>query len=205
MPLTLAIIPALIASSEGDRYAIPQANVLELVQLQGEQIKDIEIIHSVPVFRLRGELLPLVSLGKMLKISIMDYNQMNFIGIVVLKAGGHQFGLIVDEIIDSQEIVIKPLGKQLQELKVYSGATILGDGTIALILDVMGIIEHANLKTMLDEQQKEEKIRRFKGDGDDIKQKKEGGNFRRFCSLKTLRADGWPCPSQRPPALKSCL
>src|SRR5579883_551790 len=147
IPLTLAIIPALIASSGGERFAIPQVSLLELVRLEGEQAaRAIEKFHGAPVYRLRSNLLPLVYLNRELKVS-NDQNARSGINIVVLQADGRQFGLVVDEINDTEEIVVKPLGKQLKGISCFAGATIMGDGRVALILDVMGIAQIANVVT----------------------------------------------------------
>ncbi len=151
IPLTLAIIPALIASSGGERFAIPQVSLLELVRLEGEHAKRaIEKFHGAPVYRLRGNLLPLVYLNRELKL---DAHQKchDGINIVVLQADGRQFGLVVDEINDTEEIVVKPLGKQLKGISCFAGATIMGDGRVALILDVMGIAQIANVVTEVHE------------------------------------------------------
>ena len=273
IPLTLAIIPALMVTSAGDRYAIPQVSLLELVRLEGEQArKGIELIHGAPVHRLRGNLLPLVYLNQELKVSsqghpsghqqsqkdssneLVDFSlarkaHKDWIGrlknvldrkitmtvdeagshklcalgkwiyssglehygdiaemrtlekkhqefhnlvrnivslvvsgdqaqaerqfhdveplsgeiidllttieqkvldsqnvnIVVLQADDRQFGLVVDEINDTEEIVVKPLSKQLKSINTYAGATIMGDGKVALILDVMGLAQCANV------------------------------------------------------------
>ena len=118
IPLTLAIIPALIVTCAGDRYAIPQVSLLELVRLEAEQVRTgIELVHGVPVYRLRGQLLPLVYLRRELKMaepSADEKREQEAINIVVLQADGRQFGLMVDKINDTQEIVVKPLGKQLK-------------------------------------------------------------------------------------------
>ena len=147
IPLTLAIIPALIITSEGDRYAIPQVNLLELVRLKKEEVeKRIEMIHGSPVYRLRGNLLPLVYLNEALKNSHKSLEddketteEEQALNIVVLQADDRQFGLIVQAVHDTEEIVVKPLGKQLKDVSVFAGATIMGDGKVALILDVMGL------------------------------------------------------------------
>ena len=151
IPLTLAIIPALIVNCKAERYAIPQVSLLELVRLDASQVEEkIEMLHGAPVYRLRGNLLPLVYLRKELypheeldAIAVAD-NERGF-NIVVLQADDRQFGLVVDKITDSQEIVVKPLGKQLQGISVFAGATIMGDGTVALILDVLGIATKSNV------------------------------------------------------------
>ena len=153
IPLTLAIIPALIVTSEGDRFAIPQVNLLELVRLESEQARDqIEFIHGTPVYRLRGQLLPLVYLKKVLadpKRAPEDTELVTdaapSVSIVVLRADRHPFGLVVDEINDTEEIVVKPLGKQLKCVSCFAGATIMGDGKVALILDLMGLAQRAHV------------------------------------------------------------
>src|SRR5580698_7669280 len=135
IPLTLAIIPALIVTCGGERFAIPQVSLLSLVRLDAEQSgPGIELVHGVPVYRLRGRLLPLVYLDRELGIrdsAANDAARASAINIVVLQAEDRQFGLIVDEITDTQEIVVKPLGKQLKAISAYSGATIMGDGRVA--------------------------------------------------------------------------
>jgi two-component system, chemotaxis family, sensor kinase CheA len=149
IPLTLAIIPALIVTSGGDRYAIPQVNLLELVRLEGAQARTgVETIHGFPVYRLRGNLLPLVYLDQVLELGAgpaapsADDTSVN---IVVLQADDRQFGLVVEGINDSEEIVVKPLGKDLKILSCFAGATIMGDGRVALILDVPGVAERTGL------------------------------------------------------------
>ena len=274
IPLTLAIIPALIVTTGGDRYAIPQVSLLELVRLEGEQArKGIELVNGAPVHRLRGRLLPLVDLNRELKTDanttkmaassaptsaasegLLDFTQARQkheqwidrlrqvldgkasmtpeqagspkecalgkwlysaglkdyggvaemqvleathrqfhalvrevvslrakgdqagagreysqveplsgkiidlltlvekkvseaqnVNIVVLRADDRQFGLMVDEINDTEEIVVKPLSKQLKSINTYAGATIMGDGRVALILDVLGLAQRANV------------------------------------------------------------
>jgi chemotaxis protein histidine kinase CheA len=272
IPLTLAIIPALIVSTGGDRYAIPQVSLLELVRLEGEQArKGIELVNGAPVHRLRGRLLPLVYLNRELKVDaqgqdrepktasfssgdaldfaqarnkheqwidrltqVLDFkitmtveqagsptecalgkwlysaalknygsiaemqaleathkhfhelirevvalaaqgnqsqaecefskvkplskqiiellsvaekkvHESQNANIVVLRADDRQFGLVVDEINDTEEIVVKPLSKQLKSINTYAGATIMGDGKVALILDVLGLAQRANV------------------------------------------------------------
>jgi two-component system chemotaxis sensor kinase CheA len=154
IPLTLAIIPALTVTSGGDRYAIPQVSLLELVRLEGEQArKGIEMIHGAPVYRLRGRLLPLVYLNRALGIDSESSSvgagksAADLANIVVLQADDRQFGLVVDEINDTEEIVVKPLGKQLKGIATFAGATIMGDGRVALILDVLGLAQQARVVT----------------------------------------------------------
>jgi two-component system chemotaxis sensor kinase CheA len=144
IPLTLAIIPALVVSSGNERYAIPQVSLLELVRLEAEQAKRaIESIHGAPVYRLRGNLLPLAYLSRELGHEALPDDEA--VNIVVLQADGRQFGLVVEGINDTEEIVVKPLGKQLKSIATFAGATIMGDGKVALILDVLGLAQRARV------------------------------------------------------------
>jgi two-component system chemotaxis sensor kinase CheA len=150
IPLTLAIIPALIVTSGGERFAIPQVSLLELVRLEkSQEDAQIEYIHGAPIYRLRGQLLPLVYLNKQLKLDDsrpgVEADAQEETNIVVLQADGHPFGLVVDKINDTQEIVVKPLGKQLKGVICFAGATIMGDGKVALILDVLGLAQQSNV------------------------------------------------------------
>lgn len=138
IPLTLAIIPGLVIGSGDDRFVIPQVSLLELIRLEGGSVeKRIEHVNGTPVYRRRGRLLPIAYLSKVLGLA--EARRGDAVNIVVLQAEDRQFGLVVDGICDTQEIVVKPLGKQLKGLTVYAGATIMGDGRVALILDVLGI------------------------------------------------------------------
>jgi two-component system chemotaxis sensor kinase CheA len=146
IPLTLAIIPALIVVCGGDRYAIPQVNLLELVRLEGEQARTaVEQIHDRQVYRLRGNLLPLVHLRHELGLSDAERSDDDVMNIVVLQADDRQFGLVVEGVTDTEEIVVKPLGRQLKNIPTFAGATIMGDGRLALILDVLGLAQRAKL------------------------------------------------------------
>jgi two-component system chemotaxis sensor kinase CheA len=152
IPLTLAIIPALIITCGGDRYAIPQVSLLELVRLGGDNTRGaVEFIKDAPVYRLRGSLLPLVYLQRQLGLSAPSADKAretatpNDVDIVVLQADDRQFGLVVDGIHDTEEIVVKPLQKQLKGVEVFAGATILGDGRVALILDVVSLARAAKV------------------------------------------------------------
>jgi len=151
IPLTLAIIPALIVTCSGDRYAIPQVSLLELVRLGAEEVgKGIELVHGAPVYRLRGRLLPLVYLNRELKLSAdtrPTAQEDGAVNIVVLQADERQFGLVVDQINDTEEIVVKPLRKQLKTVKIFAGSSIMGDGKVALILDVLGLAQYASVVT----------------------------------------------------------
>ena len=179
IPLTLAIIPALLVSAAGERYAIPQVSLLELVRIEANEVSEaIESIQGAPVYRLRGQLLPLVSLAAELgegdslanahlaartaiagdEVAELDWGRggeehLAFgdpvddgaVNIVVLQADDRRFGLLVDRISDSAEIVVKPLGKDLKGIGVFAGATIMGDGRVGLILDVMGLAHRAHV------------------------------------------------------------
>jgi two-component system, chemotaxis family, sensor kinase CheA len=145
IPLTLAIIPGLVVTSGGERFVIPQMSLLELIRLEGESgRRQIERIHGTPVYRRRGNLLPLAFLNEVLQVP-GAHNDDYIVNIVVLQAEDREFGLVVDTINDTQEIVVKPLGKQLKGLTVYSGATIMGDGRVVLILDVLGIAQRSGV------------------------------------------------------------
>ena len=159
IPLTLAIIPALVASCAGERFAIPQVNLVELVRLEtGGGGQQIEWIHGAPVYRLRGKLLPLVYLNKVLELEGAGLDEEDAekpaesVNIIVLQADDKTFGLVVDGVNDTAEIVVKPLSKLLKGLTCYAGATIMGDGRVALILDVMGLGQLAQVITETREQ-----------------------------------------------------
>jgi two-component system chemotaxis sensor kinase CheA len=138
IPLTLAIIPALLVGCGGNRFAIPQASLLELVRLDpSSATRSIEWVDAAPVLRLRGKLLALLDLGQALGLRSQPPAEDAFV--VVVEAGGRKFGLLVDSVLDTEEIVVKPLHRVLKNLGVYAGATILGDGQVALILDIAGL------------------------------------------------------------------
>lgn len=143
IPLTLAIVPVLIVSCDGGRFAVPQVKLVELVRVN-ETNGGIENLQGQPMYRLRGDLLPLVRLRDVLRTpnanpDVAKKSSSEDVNIVVLNAEGKQFGLIVDQIQDTADIVVKPLTQFLKSLKVYSGATIMGDGAVALILDIIGL------------------------------------------------------------------
>ena len=142
IPLTLAIIPVLVVASREERFAIPQANLLELV---GVVPGSIEKLHDVPVYRLRDRLLPVVSLAHELQLGGDDEESSAGRFLVVLQADERRFGLLVDGLSDPSEIVVKPLGAQLHGLEVFAGATILGNGRVGLILDVVGLAARAGV------------------------------------------------------------
>ena len=200
LPLTLAIIPSQITSVGNERYAVPQVNLNELLRVPANQIKEkIEKVGDADVVRLRGELLPLINLSKMLEIEktyvnpknkeefsdrrenlsdrrsiqhkindeglmiesseqdedIHDreaddrrYHAQSAMNIAVVSAGAFKYGLVVDQLHDSEEIVVKPVGRHLSKCKAYAGATIMGDGKVALILDISNLAQMANLSAI---------------------------------------------------------
>ena len=143
IPLTLAIIPALIVSNGGDCYAIPQTSLQELVRLEPEALNSIEMLYDVPVYRLRGSFVPLVYLNQVLHQD--SVTNLEIISLIIVQVDNYRFGLVVDAIADIQDIVVKPLGKQLKALSLFSGATILGDGTVALIIDIVGLAKRTGI------------------------------------------------------------
>jgi two-component system, chemotaxis family, sensor kinase CheA len=151
IPLTLAIISVLVVTCGGDRYAIPQVSLLELLRIEADEVAQaIELIHGAPVYRLRGRLLPLVYLNRELELAAdarPATEQDGAVNIVVLQADERQFGLVVDQINDTGEIVVKPLRKQLKTVKTFAGSSIMGDGKVALILDVLGLAQRASVVT----------------------------------------------------------
>ena len=205
LPLTLAIIPCQIVLTGGERYAIPQVNLEELLRIPADQIQArIERVGDAEVVRLRGNLLPLIKLSEVIGIeptyvdpetglrkadrrkSLADrrcqkspgpgpemaaddysctadqaeietenrqggerrYRAASALNIVVVSTGAMKYGLVVDELHDSEEIVVKPLGRDLKKCKGYAGATIMGDGRVALILDVANLAQMAGLTSV---------------------------------------------------------
>jgi two-component system, chemotaxis family, sensor kinase CheA len=138
IPLTLAIVSALIVECAAERFAIPQISVLELVRVTDNSEHGIEMINNAPVLRLRDRLLPLVSLKKLLRLSDGTEQQEETF-IVVTQVGTYTFGIIVDRVFDTEEIVVKPVAPILRHISMFSGNTILGDGSVIMILDPNGI------------------------------------------------------------------
>ena len=174
IPLTLAIVSALIVECGGERFAIPQISVLELVRASTSSDNAIELINKSPVLRLRNRLLPLVNLRNLLKLQakemdivpltakdddgvVIDENgnvadqdgaaaaleESDEMFIVVTQVGANTFGIIVDRVFDTEEIVVKPVAPLLRDISFYSGNTILGDGSVIMILDPNGIATEA--------------------------------------------------------------
>ena len=139
IPLTLAIVSALIVECAGERFAIPQISVLELVRVTEKSEHGIEMINSAPVLRLRDRLLPLVGLQTLLRLEHVSASQSGETFIVVTQVGAYTFGIIVDRVFDTEEIVVKPVAPILRNISMFSGNTILGDGSVIMILDPNGI------------------------------------------------------------------
>jgi two-component system chemotaxis sensor kinase CheA len=155
IPLTLAIVPALTIECAGDRYAIPQISLQELVSLDaGKAANAVEEVGGAQVYRLRGELLPLVRLTDVLGLTSERHD--GHVVIAVLRSEGRRFGLVVDRVINTEEIVVKAVGGQMKAIGLYSGATVLGDGTVALILDVQALARRA-LRTETTDRQDSQK------------------------------------------------
>ncbi|GLW33925.1 ATPase [Actinoplanes regularis] len=141
IPLTLAIIQALTVDCGDQRYVVPQVAVLELVFVDGNTTK-IEYASGAPVYRLRGKLLPLVRLDRALGFEVGGDQG---VYIMVLQADGRRFGLVVDRVLNTEEVVVKALNTRLKDIGLYAGATILGDGKVGLILDVSSLARRSHL------------------------------------------------------------
>lgn len=169
IPLTLAIVPALIIRSIGEFFAIPQLNLVELVRLEENEFSRMQNIKGTEFLKLRGNLTPVFRLNDLLdlnsvhqksndllsvvesdsvantikssaneKVNVVDTG----LNVVILSADNRVFGIVVDEIMDTEEIVVKPLNNQLNNIGVFGGATIMGDGRVALIVDAPGFLSH---------------------------------------------------------------
>jgi two-component system chemotaxis sensor kinase CheA len=138
IPLTLAIVSALIVEAGGERFAIPQLAVLELVRAGNNGEHRIEHIKDAPVLRLRNKLLPLVRLKEVFRLGACD-NENGFV--VVTQVGSQVFGIVVDGVFHTEEIVIKPMSSKLRHIPVFSGTTILGDGAVIMIIDPNGVAQ----------------------------------------------------------------
>ncbi len=151
IPLTLAIVSALIVESAGQRFAIPQLAVVELVKSHANAEHRIEMINDSPVLRLRNKLLPVISMSKLLgheKVAIsneegeeVEASTDQNVFVVVVQVGGQTFGIVVDAVFHTEEIVVKPMSNMLRDITLFSGNTILGDGSVILIVDPNGIAQ----------------------------------------------------------------
>ena len=138
IPLTLAIVSALIVEAGGDRFAIPQLSVVELVRARANSEHRIERIKDTAVLRLRNKLLPLMHLKKLLKIDDGSSSDPENGFIVVTQVGNQTFGIVVDGVFHTEEIVVKPMSTKLRHIDMFSGNTILGDGAVIMIIDPNG-------------------------------------------------------------------
>jgi two-component system chemotaxis sensor kinase CheA len=145
LPLTLAIIPSLLISDGGERFAIPQMNVAELIRIPAAQVAQrVARVGDREVLQVRDRLLPLLYLADALGVPRREASA-KALNIALVDAGAFEYGLVVEKLHDTVEIVVKPLGRHLKNLLDYAGATILGDGHVALILDIAGLAARANL------------------------------------------------------------
>jgi two-component system chemotaxis sensor kinase CheA len=148
IPLTLAILPALIVSVGQERFAIPQLAVVELVRAQAGSEHVIERLKGAPVMRLRETLLPIVRLSDLLGTSETADNVDQASGfVVVMRVGGQVFGVVVDKVCQTEEIVVKPMSSKLRSVAIFSGCTILGDGRVIMIVDPNGVAQASTFAT----------------------------------------------------------
>ena len=159
IPLTLAIMPAVFVRCKQYSYAIPQVNVIEMLRYEPrEGVPGVEDFYGVPVFRLRDKLIPLVFLNYELKVDDVLPPVDQTLNIVIVQAAGIRFGLVVDEVLYMQEVVVKSVGPLLKGTPVYSGSTILGDGRVALIFDINAIAVRSGIIAKLADNQFEQDI-----------------------------------------------
>jgi two-component system chemotaxis sensor kinase CheA len=161
IPLTLAIVSALIVECATERFAIPQISVVELVRVTANSEHQIENINAAPVLRLRDRLLPLVNLSDLLRLGDKvekkeEEGKTEETFIVVSQVGTYTFGIIVDRVFDTEEIVVKPVAPILRHISMFSGNTILGDGSVIMILDPNGIASATGEVAMGSDHAKEE-------------------------------------------------
>ena len=164
IPLTLAIVSALIVEASGERFAIPQLAVLELVSAGNNGEHRIESIKDALVLRLRNKLLPLLPLKKVLQLG--EYDGTNGF-VVVTQVGNQVFGLVVDGVFHTEEIVIKPLSSKLRNIAVISGTTILGDGSVIMILDPNGVAQALGRAAAASAQAEKSELQSSQEEGDE--------------------------------------
>lgn len=146
LPLTLAIIPSLLVSQAGARFAIPQVSVGELIRIPATKIPErLDRVGEADVLLLRDRLVPILHLADAIGIDRPEQNG-QAMNVVLVDTGAFEFGLAVERLHDTVEIVVKPLGRHIQGLRDYAGATILGNGEVALILDAAGLAERARMQ-----------------------------------------------------------
>jgi two-component system chemotaxis sensor kinase CheA len=133
LPLTLSIIKALLVKVSDEKYALPLGSIAEILEVESEQINKLK---EQELIQYRGQLIPVIRLKKLLKTPEDNIREPDRLIMVIVKKGERHFGLVIDDLVGQQEIVIKSLGEYLADIQIVSGATILGDGSIALILDI---------------------------------------------------------------------
>lgn len=143
IPLTLAIVPALIVAAAGERFAIPQLSVVELVRIQANSEHTIERLKGANVLRLRDKLLPIFPLSDLLEVGTAGTANLEDSFIAVIQVGSQTFGIVVDAVFHTEEIVVKPMTSRLRHINMFSGSTILGDGRVIMIIDPNGIAQSA--------------------------------------------------------------
>jgi two-component system chemotaxis sensor kinase CheA len=189
IPLTLAIISGLVVEAVGERFAVPQSAVVELVRVGGGNTR-VEWVDSAPVLRLRGQLLPLVQLGPLLGLAPYLEGGAPVEGFVaVLQADTARFGLLVNGVFDTEEIVVKPVAPILRDLQTFSGNTILGDGGVIMIIDPAGVARMAGIGSN----------RTAQAQGETVTKDEDGAQ------LLLFRAGGVPTPKAVPLGLVARL
>jgi len=171
IPLTLAIMPAVFVRCKAQNYAIPQVNVFEMLRIEPKEgMPGVEDFFGVPVYRLRDKLIPLIFLNYELKLDkvLPPLNQP--LNIVIVQAAGIRFGIVVDEVLYMQEVVVKSVGPLLKGTPIYSGGTILGNGRVALIFDISAIAVRSGIIAKLSNNQFEQDISTAVGDKSDEQQ-----------------------------------
>lgn len=152
VPLTLAIVPALVVRSGGQSFALPQTTLVELVYIPARDASQaVERVGAAEVYRLRGRLLPMVWLDRLLGLKTSAEEHGFYMA--VLEAEGYRYGLVVDDLLAPEEIVVKPLSAVLREVGLFSGATVLGNGALALILDIAATAARAGVKPVVEEEE----------------------------------------------------
>jgi len=155
VPLTLAIVPALVVRSGGQSFALPQTTLVELVYVPArDAAQAVERVGAAEVYRLRGRLLPMVWLDRLL--GLKNSADSHGFYMAVLEAEGCRYGLVVDDLLAPEEIVVKPLSSVLREIGLFSGATVLGNGTLALILDIAATAARAGVKPVVEEEEQQQ-------------------------------------------------
>lgn len=147
LPLTLAIIPSLIVKAGDELFAFPQVSVLELIRLSPDTSARFDVLHNIRLFRLREDLIPVVTLAEALNLPSSESCEIPTL--VICQAGNTRFGIVVDDVVDTQEIVVKPIGRLTRSARCYAGCTILGDGRVVMIVDPAALATRLGTDTSL--------------------------------------------------------